>query len=339
MNQLVEEKRCELCGSVKVYQIKSHYTPRSISQTTYGEKDKESIITISPHDGLIDRFFGREHPDAPSNELKSQPNVGRGIFCKRCEEALGRFESHCQDKLNNALVALEQSDIKVLRMGSGIKYFKTPIPSNILRVFFYSIVWRQCLEQNHSGNDSSLDKVEFERLKSILNHELHQPLNEVAKSKSFEKYPRILIFTTFHRGVDSNFNNPSPIKSNPELFYISRTICLYWKDSSISPNFGALTQVPSRFLHTEKWLFPGSDESEIGIVNEDVFEKIKTKMIIKPMSDFMLKHLIDIARCKGISIAESKNLLQEELVRLGVGNPQDFKVEAIITASQRLQSG
>jgi hypothetical protein len=331
------EKKCELCGSPKVYDIKSHFTPRSISESTYGEKDKEYIVTISPFEGTIDEFYGREHPDAEPNHIKPQPNVGKAIFCKGCEEALGKFESECQNQLNNAISALSTEEIKVFRTGRGVKYIKVPVPSNIMRMFYYSVVWRQCLEQLHVGADSSLNPVEFQKLRSILNTELHKSLNEIAKSDSFKNYPQILVFTTQQKGVDTGFNNPSGINSNPEVFFIARTICLYWKEGDITSNFGRITHIPSRFLRATALLNAGLSESCIALIKEEEFERMKAPMINKVTRDFIMTHIQKVAKHKGVSLVHAAKYLEMEAQSLRVDDSPQAYTESIIAASKKLQ--
>lgn len=110
---MTQNQVCAICKTRPVYHIKSHYTPRAISENTYGEKDKEYIVTITPKQGTAEEFHAREHPDATPDQIKPQPNVGKGIFCKQCEEALGRLESHCQPELMKLIPELAAGNLKL----------------------------------------------------------------------------------------------------------------------------------------------------------------------------------------------------------------------------------
>src|SRR5688572_11475493 len=110
---------CNLCGNPQVYNIKSHYTPRAITQNTFGPTDKEAIYVINTEAGSIDKFKGRAHPLAKPDDIKSLPNTGKGIFCKACEDGFGRLESICQPTLIKSLEELNAGTIAPIKVYSG----------------------------------------------------------------------------------------------------------------------------------------------------------------------------------------------------------------------------
>src|SRR5688572_13552669 len=119
----MNKPKCLICKDRDVYEIKSHLTPRAISENTYGKKDKEEIFEIDPKTGTHDIYKGREHPEALPDEIKKQPNVEKGIFCKKCEEALGRLESLCHPILLEISENLPENVYKFETV-NGVKFIK-----------------------------------------------------------------------------------------------------------------------------------------------------------------------------------------------------------------------
>ncbi|MEI9946329.1 MAG: hypothetical protein WDN26_19175 [Chitinophagaceae bacterium] len=134
---------CLLCKERNVYDIKSHLTPAGITENTYGERDKEHIYTIDAQEKVIDEYFGREHPQQENIKIKKEPNSRKGIFCKKCEESLGIYESAVQDKLNEIINSIGNG-ASMNRTASGVKYVDIDVHPNILTTFFQSVIWRQC---------------------------------------------------------------------------------------------------------------------------------------------------------------------------------------------------
>ena len=333
----MDKPKCLICKERDVYLIKSHLTPRAISENTYGPKDKEEIYEINPQTGQHDVFMGREHPEAVPDEIKPQPNVEKGIFCKQCEEALGRLESVCQPILLEAISKLGKSEMKITRLG-GAKTFTVQIPSNVLKIFLYSILWRQALEQKRGGQDNPLSEAEFEQLREILKNEIHKKITEIENSPTFEFYPAITLFTTYFRDEFKGFNNPHPIVTNPEVYFISEYVCLYFKDQNISSDLEKKIGLPP-FLHTPIFSIHGAKESVIAVLNEREFDRLFSIFIQKVAKDFRKTHILKVAKARNLSFFQSSILLEQLTYEIGgykMGEGECFK--AFILASEKLCS-
>ena len=77
---------CLLCKDRKVYHIKSHLTPAGITENTYGERDSEHIYTIDAEKKVIDEYFGRNHPQQGSTEIKRNLIHEKVFFVKNVKK-------------------------------------------------------------------------------------------------------------------------------------------------------------------------------------------------------------------------------------------------------------
>lgn len=332
----MDKPKCLICKEREVYQIKSHLTPRAISENTYGPKDKEEIYEINPQTGQHDVFKGREHPEAVPDDIKPQPNVEKGIFCKKCEEALGRLESLCQPVLLEIVQKLPQGLYKV-EIVNGLKIIKVQIPSNVLNLFLLSIIWRQGLEQERAGNDNPFSKDEFEHLRVILNDEIHKTIDDIGSCGTFSAYPEVLLFTTYFHGKYNGFNNPHPIMSNPEIFFISEFVCLYWRPKAISNKLEELTGLPAS-LHKPLQLI-GSKESIIAIINQGVFNKIIAGLTGNVAQNYIFTHIKKVAEARQLSIYRAEVLLKITAARFSGPNPSpELYHKCLLEASRQLTS-
>ena len=277
--------KCLLCKIGKPYYIQSHLTPAGITENTYGERNKELIYTIDSKEKVIDKYFGRDYCQTETTEIKNAPNSRKGIFCRDCEIKLGNYEFEVQDKLNALINSLGRGGYKINRTQAGIKYLSIDVHSNILIVFFQSIIWRQCIEQILDNNDNPLNDESFELLRLIVLENISIPTKEIIKI-DLSSNPKILLFTTYNTNSTkiSSFVNPSPIDSNPLLFFVGSINLLYWTDKNITEKFTEKTKIHTNLLSDELSL----DKGRIAVVSTNDWSKINYELAKNVAHRFML---------------------------------------------------
>lgn len=259
---------CLLCKDRKVYHIKSHLTPAGITENTYGERDSEHIYTIDAEEKVIDEYFGRNHPQKENTEIKKEPNSRKGIFCKKCEEDLGVYESAVQDKLNDLINSIGK-DASVKRAETGTKYVDIDIHPNVLITFFLSVVWRQCLEQTLDGKDNPLNAKQYEELRVLVVDYIGVPIKEMVKREPLAS-PVMSIFTSYKTKTAATYANPHPKDTNPLIFFIGPVVLQYWLTDQPTNEFEEITHIDKNLLDESLTL----DKSRLAIVNEGKWEKI-----------------------------------------------------------------
>ncbi len=259
---------CLLCKDRKVYHIKSHLTPAGITENTYGERDSEHIYTIDAEEKIIDEYFGRKHPQKENTEIKKEPNSRKGIFCKKCEEDLGVYESAVQDKLTELINSIG-IDATVKRAENGTKYVDIDTHPNVLITFFLSVVWRQCLEQTLDGKDNPLNPQQYEELRTLVIYYIGIPIKEMVKREPLAS-PVMSIFTSYKTKIAATYANPHPKDTNPLIFFIGPVVLQYWLIDQPTNEFEKITHIDKNLLDESLTL----DKSRLAIVNEGKWEKI-----------------------------------------------------------------
>lgn len=272
---------CLLCKERKVYYIKSHLTPAGITENTYGERNKELIYTIDPESKTIDKYFGRQHPQQETTEIKDEPNAKRGIFCKKCEYDFGTYESAVQNKLNDYINSIGHT-VEIKRTGFFTKYANLDFHPNVLITFFLSVVWRQCIEQIIDEMDNPISDDELEMLRVLVLEKISISIDEIIKQDIIQN-PKISIFTTFDTKNQPTWVNPHPKETNPQIFFIGPIVLLYWINQNVTENFKSLTLVEKGLLDHNISL----QTSRIGIVHPNQWAKISDKMARNLVRSFM----------------------------------------------------
>lgn len=259
---------CLLCKDRKVYFIKSHLTPAGITENTYGERDSEHIYTIDAEEKAIGEYFGRNHPQQENTEIKKEPNSRKGIFCKKCEEDLGVYETAVQNKLNDIINSIGK-DANIKRAESGTKYVDIDIHPNILTTFLLSVVWRQCLEQILDKKDNPLNPEQFEKLRVWVVENIAVPIKEMTNREIITS-PAISIFTSYKTKEVATYANPHPKDTNPLIFFIGPVVLQYWLSDQPTDTFEEITHIDKKLLDESLTI----DKSRLAIVNEGKWEKI-----------------------------------------------------------------
>jgi len=319
------EDICLLCKINKSDKRGSHYTPAGITKRVIGERDKEELHTICSHEAETSIYYGRSNLSNKDPEIKKPPHVDDYIFCTECEKRLGIIESECNNPLILLSEALVQGTLTISKTKNGNKYYSFERPNrNIIIVYFYSIIWRQCLQQQLEFSSVFISKGFQEKLREIIYTEISKPIKEIEESNNFENYPPLIILTTYHKGDNSiNFITPNPTPSNPELFFIGNYINLIKHSENVTVGFEAKTGFPSTLLENDL-VINFWHEGILGIVNEGIWQKANTRLAIHEADNFLQNVSARLSKAKGISYEDSRRQLHLGAMRLESKYPNDY---------------
>ncbi len=140
---------CLLCKINKADKKGSHYTPAGIIKREIGKRDHEELYTINSFQASTSVFKGRSNLENTDTTIRKNDNVEDYIFCTSCENYLAIIENECNEKVIDLTDALVKGNLAIDKTKQGNKYISIKKPNkNILILYFYSIIWRQCLQQN-----------------------------------------------------------------------------------------------------------------------------------------------------------------------------------------------
>lgn len=252
IKELMLNKVCLLCQRDKVYEINSHLTPVGITKYTFGERDNEEIYSIDLSKKKIETYFGRNHPQCKTQEIKIAPNVRKGIFCKQCEHDFGNYEEVAQPVLNKIFASIGKGGYKITKTSNNIKAIKVGLNRNVLNTFYLSVVWRQCIEQIIYDKDSPLTPQELERLRLIVLNNIRTKIRDSINKDSNPEI-RLIIATTYFTttSIVGTYANPHTTTSNPQLFFIGPSLLLYWKEENQSANIESVLNKAIDIIDTE----------------------------------------------------------------------------------------
>lgn len=315
---------CLLCKAHPADKKGSHYTPASIIKKVIGERDYEELYTISSFNHKVEQFMGRSNLKNTNPEIKKGDHVDDYIFCSECEKRLGIIEGLCGSKLNVLIEDLAKGQLKIFKTKQFNKYAPlTSINRNILQLYFYSIIWRQCLRQQFDTGIIILSDEFQELLRSIVYKEIYKDAKAIEASPDFNNYPVLEILTTYHKG-DTTVNaiNPNPHVSNPYLFFIGPYNVLIFTGGTLSKNFQLATGLPPSVIDKEL-IIPGTAEINIGILNDTTWRKKLLALMFYQAKQHNRHAYAELAKAKRIPIDLAAAYIQAEASRLQSVYPDD----------------
>lgn len=111
------------------------------------EKEQRAESLISSGEASNSVFMGRSNLKNTNTSIQKPEHVEDYIFCTECEKRLGVIEGICSQPLNELIDVLAKSNVKIQRTDRHNKFVVLPKPhKNILIIYFYSIIWRQCIQ-------------------------------------------------------------------------------------------------------------------------------------------------------------------------------------------------
>lgn len=222
-----KEDDCLLCKKEKAIRTNSHIVPAPILENVHGERNKEHSFVFSTSETTVDEYYGRQFPQEHSTEIK-KPNFSYDhILCDKCEKYFGRLESLCNPLLKN-IDNKSDNNIKDLKL-NNIDYKEIlNLPTGIIQLYFYSIIWRLII-QDYMENDSFAKQiVPIERKLSQILNNFRDCDEKQLKELSLKKDLCLKVVTTKQElfPIGQFFNS----STNNPYFFIAGRFLLYLFD-------------------------------------------------------------------------------------------------------------
>ncbi len=304
--------KCQLCEQRDVYEIKSHLLPASYLKKLIGPRDYEHLFQASPFAG-IEEYFGQSNLNTPWPEIKHLPVSPKAVFCEVCEKGFKVWEDECINKLEkfNDRISREFTQ-KLSATDSRFMTVELSLESNIIKMFFYSIIWRFLLLQQTKNVLHHLNT--FDSLKAILNRHLLEKVQSVSENLIFDTYPDIVIYTTIHRELIANVVSASIKKGDPALFMLGPFNALIWGEWQLPFNelipieicnerlkIMANRSVQIPILKEEEWLKPVMEwNNYVSLIVQYPMYKA-----VSDAKNVSLREAMTILNTKAVSIAQS----------------------------------
>lgn len=233
------EDLCLLCQRDEGVEIanstatNSHFTPMGIIQSNTGRRNYEFTASINvASDVPIEIYYGRTNLENTDPVIREDPHTADYIFCQDCEDRLGVIEGVIIDVLNSNLRNPNHSqNFPITELGNGVFYKEcNRVDTLKSKLFFYSIIWRQNLQQQlkHEGQGILDDEVQ-EKLRLAIVSGLYEGLegNELLVNC----FPFSIVTANSFEDSTLHLICPHPKRNYPEVFCINDYILLlYYKD-------------------------------------------------------------------------------------------------------------
>ncbi len=235
------------------------------------------------------------------------------------------IESACNEKLLQFTDALVGGALRIVKTKSGNKYVSlTTLNRNVLTVFFYTVIWRQCLQQKILHQATFLTNELYETLRLIIHIEISKTLKEIEQSTHFETYPRLIILTTYHRGDRTkNFINPNPINSNPESFFIGPFNALLFKERDISVGFEVKTGLPLSVVDDDL-VINEADSSIIAVINESTWDKATKHLTKHEVEKYLYTITMKLSKAIAVPFSHARHLLHATAQKFTKQYPDEY---------------
>ena len=216
MTTRTPESLCMLCLLRKANATGSHFAPNGLIKGSIGARNLEIAVTIDPHNPnpAIEHHYGsgvlsNTNPTPPPN-----PHVRDYIFCSQCEKQLSTTESVVLSFLNQDLKDVNKrrrfTDTEITPHATLLEL---PKPHrNVFNLFFYSVVWRICLQQRLENNTCVVSAAFEERIRSILARYIPMSIDELEKETIDWPYDFTVLMCP-----EVTVNTPAFINPNHEL--------------------------------------------------------------------------------------------------------------------------
>jgi len=324
MAQRTAKDTCLLCQQKLADKLGSHYTPASIIKKVIGERNYEEAYEISAATATTSSFMGRSNLKNTNTTIKKSEHVEDYIFCTECEKKLGDIEGICSNGLNTLVDTLIANKAPIKRTSRFNKYSIPPkLERNHLIVYFYSIIWRQCIHQFIDHGTQILSAEIMEKLGTIVQDEIYKETDEILNTDISGFLP-LSILTTYHRkDITTCFINPNTTPTNPELFYIGPYAVLLWHDDAETPWFSRDTGMPVIWKDKDLQI-TRAKHAIIGVIQETVWNNSIDHMVSKETQIYIRTLAARIAKASGLHYAYCRMVLLSETNRCFIQNGGDY---------------
>ncbi len=239
---------CLLCNdsTKKATQRNSHIVPAALLKSNIGKRGKELSYLIDSSKPSIDEYYGRDHPDNPSTEIKQNHHTRDYYFCPDCEKKLGVLEGkvtpHLTEKLRDEKLSGNYQTFNSDGL-SGKELLK--VDSHDLNVLFLSVVWRMALEHQIENNLPSLSPDELEKIRRIIHSylsgdaELYNDLCDKFATQIFTAEGFFEVSENLKNGTDklntatANLVAVADWKKKPYVFFVNEFLVMLYSEEDL----------------------------------------------------------------------------------------------------------
>ncbi len=302
---------CLLCLKEKATKTNSHFIPVALLNSNIGPRDYEEAYKVSPsEEKSLDSFKGRNNLDNNDTEIKQNPYAADYILCPTCEKELSVWENEMnpifskeifKDKLNQ--------NFQIKNTLNEVSYLEcSKVNTGIFVLYFYSIVWRMCIQYKLSQEQDFIAPDEIEILRKIIYDNLPyhmQPKGNIP----IDKIP-FLISTCLSPDINrtSNVALCHPQHENPYCFYINDFIVLisFLGSESLKNKIGINHPISSLIINNIR------DVVKIGLLKKEGWEARQEDILTKIAKALTERYILDLSKITGMSLNDCNNLLHSQ---------------------------
>jgi hypothetical protein len=213
------EDICFLCEVNKATATNSHFTPASLIASCIGKRNYEDSKRIETGGKVpLDSYYGSANLSNSDPTIKQHHHAADYIFCPTCEKNLSVLETEINPFLTKSIKDANQKvNLPETALGQ-IKYITcNRVDTKLLFLYFYSVIWRQALQQRLDKGVDVLRKHEEQFVHKCLKENLRNDLKEML-AREFEVVPLIVVTADNFADPDYNLIMPHSKFINPYCF-------------------------------------------------------------------------------------------------------------------------
>jgi len=258
----------------------SHFTPMGMIQSNTGRRNYETTVTINLGGGETHQiYYGRSNLQNDNPEIGDDPHTADYIFCQECEDKLAEVEGLMIDVLNRKLrhpnhnqnfpttVLSETVSFKECRQVDSLKF----------KLFIYSIIWRQNLQQQLEFNGQGILKdATEEKLRLAVVSGLYDGTED--NELLHNCFPFSIITAIEFSDTTKHHISPHVKKNYPEVFCVNEYLVMMYDQNELDNEeeminrafFGIPQDAFNEALDNN-----GNELIRIGFISNEAFENIQ----------------------------------------------------------------
>lgn len=311
MNKRTAEMLCLLCLKEKSTKTNSHFVPAALLKSNIGARDYEEAYTISPsEEQSLDSFKGRNNLNNNNTEKKQNPHSANYILCPSCENELSIWENEMNPIFSKEIFknTLNQN-FQIKKTLNNVDYLEcSKVNSDVFVLYFYSIVWRLCIQYKLTQGQDFLVSTEIELLRKIIYDNL--PHQKLAKGNIPISRIPFLISTCLSPDINRTSNSVlcHPQYQNPYCFYINDFIILlsFLGSESLRNKIGVTNPISTLIVNNIE------NSVKIVLFKKEEWLTKQEDISTKIAKAFTQRYINDLSKMTGMSLNECDNLLHSQ---------------------------
>jgi hypothetical protein len=250
----------------------SHFAPNCIIKYTIGDRESFVAYSIDVDKAEINTAYGAA--SNPTVVVTPNPHAKDHIFCSVCEDFFGSLENIVCPEITKKIFDSRyfQQYTKTVIDSDLTKVFATKIDPNIFGVFFYSVIWRVCLQQRLATGASPINPRFERRIETVLNRFIGILPKDFSAIEVDLPYPFTIITSANEDNEGAGFINTNFEGSNSELFFIGRFLVLVHHD--LAEKSVSVSILPTEVLKLEYSNRGYKDQVKIMLLADEQIEKV-----------------------------------------------------------------